>query len=306
MILKLTWFELFLLLPFYITKTDASNAFLQKETGNLQSNIWKEERQAIRIPEDPGTLYGNERHCINPEPAELTTASNHQTGIWSNFLSIYTLDAGDELETWLIYQEKHDETANERQERAGFHESLLPVLVPLVFAIFLSASVVFIPLLGAVGFHVLVMLWWVITHPEMKRCGRRSLIMFEQIKRKRQEILLRESMIKATRSRFYLPEFFRLYSDEDVPTELEEPNESDGLEDFIQAPTNEQNEETKNEHESLSGLEVDVEAESGDEGVDNDGDENQKPTKEEVTQDHDAEQENKGMFKKLFAWGRPG
>ncbi|CAL8142796.1 unnamed protein product [Orchesella dallaii] len=293
MILK-PWLSLLSLFPLLYEAT----AFLPKESSNLATNIWREERQAIRIPEDPATLYGNERHCISPEPAELTTASTHTTGTWSEILSIYTLDAGDELEAWLKFQETHPGTTNEKLENTPIYETLFPLIVPLIFAAFLSASVLLIPLLGALGFHCLVIVWWVITHPEMKRCGRRSLIMFEQVKRKRQEILLRESMIKASRSRFYLPEFFRLYSDEDVPTELEESDESDELEDFVQAPTKEQ-EETKKENGSLSGLDVEVEEDSDEQDQTNNNNQTRKDRFNEQ-----VNKENKGMFAKVWAWLR--
>jgi len=110
----------------------------------------------------------------------------------------------------------------------------------------------------------------------------------EQFKRKRQEVLLKESRHRPTRSRFYLPEYLRLYSDEDVPTELEEPRESDEDDEPDDARMRDEDDKNANEHESLSGLDVEIES--------------LKPENPDHHHHHHQTEQEQGKFQKLWAW----
>lgn len=80
------------------------------------------------------------------------------------------------MDIWLKNQEEHEDTKDQKRYQDAF-DYLMPILFPIAFAIFLCISVVIIPILGAIGFLILETSWDLITHKEIKRTGRRALIM---------------------------------------------------------------------------------------------------------------------------------
>lgn len=92
------------------------------------------------------------------------------------FKKIILLIAGDELDIWLLNQEEHEDTKDQKRYQDEF-DYLLPILFPIAFAIFLCISVLIIPILGAIGFFILEHIWNLMTHKEIRRTGRRALIM---------------------------------------------------------------------------------------------------------------------------------
>lgn len=102
--------------------------------------------------------------------------------------------AGDEFSKWQSNQEEHPITKSEKYEDHPV-DILIPVLFPIFFAFFLTLCVFIIPILGSIAFHFCTLIWWLITHPQIRLLGRRILIMVRYNLRKSCSAFLKDLYI---------------------------------------------------------------------------------------------------------------